>query len=403
MFLAELLEHSHIAPKNVGKNDIVILQKGCRAGVDYNLVIDRTEYEDILVKYRAAEPASEAILMVLSGKKEPDDPMWDCLLQNEIIYQHYSKLCNEAHAQMLEELDKMEEQEEEESDTHVNEEVQISEDKEDTMDAGAPSEEEKIPISAMPDIPASLQLEEAMPTGPATMAQDVGSAEDTKVSLKKEEVSEEENYNFFVGVENKNTQYSFMQALPTEDTFTSFGEEVTPSDVEESPKESVQSQSPVELPEFEDTDYIPDGIRPEEENAAMMSNMSSKEPPPPPKEDPAKVEIETKKRLAEKVGSTCNELYDIFFQYGISNVCRQAGTTFYSLVLQLSTVSDKVRALLVANNWMQTVPANADVVRKILSALSEDGVSIICNNTGESREHKIEVLLDPITKILYEE
>ena len=65
MFLLDLLKKGRITGKPPESNEITIVSANSSPAAEYDMVVDKVVYEDILVKYRAVEPASEAILRVL--------------------------------------------------------------------------------------------------------------------------------------------------------------------------------------------------------------------------------------------------------------------------------------------------------------------------------------------------
>lgn len=105
MFLNELLAKSYLQEESASDDAIVIIPAGVRTGVDYNLLVKREDFEAMLVKFRASEPASEAILMTIGKAKGLHNPVWSVLLQNETVVDHYTKLCNEKYESQLKKLE----------------------------------------------------------------------------------------------------------------------------------------------------------------------------------------------------------------------------------------------------------------------------------------------------------
>lgn len=101
MFFQDLLASSYLREEEPQADEIVILPANIRPGFDYHLVTSRADFEALIVKCRALEPMSEAVLMTIGKTKEKFDPIWNTLLQTEMVVSHYTDLCNARHAEQL--------------------------------------------------------------------------------------------------------------------------------------------------------------------------------------------------------------------------------------------------------------------------------------------------------------
>lgn len=106
MFFEELLKSSYLKEEEVTQDEIVILPAGAKTGMDYNLVVKRADFEQVMVNYRATEPLSEAILMAIGKASGKADPVWTTLAQNVQVIDYYTKLCSDKYADQLNELEK---------------------------------------------------------------------------------------------------------------------------------------------------------------------------------------------------------------------------------------------------------------------------------------------------------
>ena len=107
MYLSELMSKAYLKETEpIDGEEITILPSGCKAGVDYNCVITRSDFESIVVNYRASEPASEGILFAIGKARDLNDPIWNVLLDNDYFASHYTKMCNDFYMQRLEQIEK---------------------------------------------------------------------------------------------------------------------------------------------------------------------------------------------------------------------------------------------------------------------------------------------------------
>lgn len=105
MFLKELLNLSYLKEEKPGADETVILPGGVKAGVDYHMVVPKPAFEELVVAHRANEPMSEPILMAIWKANGLGDPVWNAMLQNESVIDHYMELCDAHYADTLNRLE----------------------------------------------------------------------------------------------------------------------------------------------------------------------------------------------------------------------------------------------------------------------------------------------------------
>lgn len=105
MFLNDLLDKAYLSDQPATQEEILLMPSGLKAGIDMNMVVPRAIFEETIVKYRASEPTSEAILMAIGRAKDISDPVWNTLLSNECVVTKYTELCNSFYASQLEKLE----------------------------------------------------------------------------------------------------------------------------------------------------------------------------------------------------------------------------------------------------------------------------------------------------------
>lgn len=98
MFLKSLLAKSYLKEGDLEDSEILILPKGIKAGIDCNMVISNTDFEELMVDYRSTEPASEGILMTIGTTKDINDPVWNVLVMNDAVTERYVELSNQMYA-----------------------------------------------------------------------------------------------------------------------------------------------------------------------------------------------------------------------------------------------------------------------------------------------------------------
>ena len=106
MYFDDLIKNSYIKSEPPLEDEIVLLAAGCRPQVDYNLVVSKRDFEDVLMNNRAKDPTSEAVLMSIGRRNVSlGDPIWDIMLQRDSVVSRYTSLCNDATAQTLSDLE----------------------------------------------------------------------------------------------------------------------------------------------------------------------------------------------------------------------------------------------------------------------------------------------------------
>lgn len=102
MYFEELIKHTYITLEPPTDDEVVLLPEGCRPQIDHNLVVTRADFEEVLMTHRASDPVSEAILMTIGRSGIAlNDPVWDTLLQREIVKDRFTALCNAETEQRL--------------------------------------------------------------------------------------------------------------------------------------------------------------------------------------------------------------------------------------------------------------------------------------------------------------
>lgn len=355
MFLLDLLKKGRITGKPPESNEITIVSANSSPAAEYDMVVDKVVYEDILVKYRAVEPASEAILRVLGAHHDITDPIWKMMLQHEQVSACYNKLCNEFHVDRLMGInnDYLEKETSEEFviDDKADEEV--------TTNPLIDEEVSEVPASDVTSI---------------TPAKDIVANDNSKFTeeVVEDSVPEEdsvEDNSFFDTVLGKGDVENIV--IPEVSEFTSMEE------------------STGIMPDLLE-DYIPEGIRPEEENLAEEQKESN---------------TFCSDELLSRVDAICTDLRTVFSKFGIENVCNQTGQTFSEFVLRLAMVSPEISTTVRDSGWLTStaIPATDDTVIAIMSSLRVEAERIINEYKGDKLMEVLGILLAPLTKILYEE
>lgn len=109
MYFEELVKRSYIKSEPPNEEEVVLLASGCRPQVDRNLVVSKSDFESVLMGYRASDPTSEAVLMSIGRSGITlGDPIWDVILQRESVVDRFAQLCNDEAARTLSSLERSE-------------------------------------------------------------------------------------------------------------------------------------------------------------------------------------------------------------------------------------------------------------------------------------------------------
>lgn len=95
MYLEELLKCAYIKTDAPTEEEITLLLQGCLPQIDHHLVVRKPDFEEILMRNRATDPTSEAIMIAIGkAKPVPGDPIWGVMLQQESVVSRFTALCN---------------------------------------------------------------------------------------------------------------------------------------------------------------------------------------------------------------------------------------------------------------------------------------------------------------------
>ena len=95
MYLDELLKCAYISTDAPTEDEIVLLLQGCNPQIDHHLLVKKSDFEEVLMRNRATDPTSEAIMIAIGkAKHEMSDPIWGVLLQQESVVNRFTTLCN---------------------------------------------------------------------------------------------------------------------------------------------------------------------------------------------------------------------------------------------------------------------------------------------------------------------
>lgn len=106
MYFDDLIQRSYIKSEPPNDEEVVLLMAGCQSQIDRNLVVAKSDFEEILMNNRAKDPTSEAILMSIGRSGITlGDPIWGTMLQRESVVDHYTMLYNKETANTLSSLE----------------------------------------------------------------------------------------------------------------------------------------------------------------------------------------------------------------------------------------------------------------------------------------------------------
>lgn len=373
MFLNELLKESWLQEGDVQDTEVVLLPAGCKSGVDYNLVVNRDIFEDILVKYRATEPISEAILVTLVTSKENTDSVWQAMVQSEAVLNHYSNLCSEFYAKRFTEAESAEEPEDE-----VQEETP-----EKSTEAEAVAQD----------------------TTEESIEEDESSTEEVQEEEEEEDEQEnDEDYQFFQRVAEEKEETEESSTVDTAEVLQSTvfsdiehdDEEDSGIDLQSVMQDSTNLNKVLGLSENEEKDSTGEST---ESKAESEDSIGNAEDVAESTEEEASGEEYTENSndvqgALDSIKVVCDTARDTFKKYGFKNICEAVGISSTDTVKELCTLSDKV-----AEFSTTTTVDLVDSIESIIDLLEEECFDLVQNG----QETEVPEVLKPITKIIYEE
>ena len=86
MYLEELLKCAYIKTDAPTEEEITLLLQGCLPQIDHHLVVRKPDFEEILMRNRATDPTSEAIMIAIGkAKPVPGDPIWGVIDRKSVV------------------------------------------------------------------------------------------------------------------------------------------------------------------------------------------------------------------------------------------------------------------------------------------------------------------------------
>lgn len=390
MFFDELLDNLFVKEDDLNDDEILLIPKGIRTGIDFNLVVNRTDFENLLVKYRSVEPMSEVILYALgtagSGDIDRSDPIWNTVLSTSQVVEKFTNLCNSYVQSKLEQV--------EENKvfllvtpsypTVVEEEINAEQEDYDDISLSNDSfkdvEEDDIPVFA--GVPEQSNDDLEFIDGTEDEYTDVEEnkiIEDVEFDSPSSEIIDEENNLVEDGDKFANAaesafvppnMLSFVEEGELEDAVEE--DMVNPG---ESIKEQIDSKSDTTVEESIDELEEVSAIATEEEyTMASVANDKFSE-----------------------IDDICFKMLEVITRYGISNVCKVVGRSLDDVVIMLVNKVPEVKTYL-----LQNIEADCEDVEvwctfvEIVKQASKE--SIIAGDTYTASQY-----LEPFKYILYEE
>lgn len=371
MFLNELLKESQLQEGDVQDTEVVLLPAGCKSGVDYNLVVNRDIFEDILVKYRATEPISEAILVTLGTSKENTDSVWQAMVQSEAVLNHYSNLCSEFYARRFTE-------------------AESAEDPEDEFTNETPEK------STEAEAAAKDTTEES--TG-----EDKSSIEEEQEE-EKDEQENDEDYQFFQRVAEEKEETEEPSTVDTAEVLQSAvfsdiehdDEEDSGIDLQSVMQDSTNLNKVLGLSEDEEEDSTGESTESEvdaEDSTGNVEDVTESTEEEASGDEYTENSNDVQGAL-DSIKVVCDTARDTFKKYGFKNICEVVGISSTDTVKELCTLSDKV-----AEFSTTTTVDLVDSIEFIIDLLEEECFDLVQNG----QETEVPEVLKPITKIIYEE
>lgn len=390
MFFDELLDNLFVKEDDLNDDEILLIPKGIRTGIDFNLVINRTDFENLLVKYRSIEPMSEVILYALgtagSGDIDRSDPIWNTVLSTSQVVEKFTNLCN---SYVQSKLERVEENQvfllvTPSYPTVVEEEINAEQEDYDATSLSNDSfkdvEGDNIPMFAGVPEQSNDDLEFIDNTEDEyTDVKENKIIEDVEFISPSSEIIDEENNLVEDGDKFANSVESAF-VPPNMLSFVEDGE--LDNSVEEDMvkpgepiKEQIDSKSDTTVEESIDELEEVSAIATEEEyTMASVANDKFSE-----------------------IDDICFKMLDVIKKYGISNVCKVVGRSLDDVVIMLVNKVPEVKTYL-----LQNIEADCEDVEvwctfvEIVKQASKE--SIIAGDTYTASQY-----LEPFKYILYEE
>lgn len=390
MFFDELLDNLFVKEDDLNDDEILLIPKGIRTGIDFNLVINRTDFENLLVKYRSIEPMSEVILYALgtagSGDIDRSDPIWNTVLSTSQVVEKFTNLCN---SYVQSKLERVEENQvfllvTPSYPTVVEEEINAEQEDYDATSLSNDSfkdvEGDNIPMFAGVPEQSNDDLEFIDNTEDEyTDVKENKIIEDVEFISPSSEIIDEENNLVEDGDKFANSVESAF-VPPNMLSFVEDGE--LDNSVEEDMvkpgepiKEQIDSKSDTTVEESIDELEEVSAIATEEEyTMASVANDKFSE-----------------------IDDICFKMLDVIKKYGISNVCKVVGRSLDDVVIMLVNKVPEVKTYL-----LQNIEADCEDVEvwctfvEIVKQASKE--SIIAGDTYTASQY-----LESFKYILYEE
>lgn len=388
MFFDELLDNLFVKEDDLNDDEILLIPKGIRTGIDFNLVIRRTDFENLLVKYRSVEPMSEVILYALgtagSGDIDRSDPIWNTVLSTSQVVEKFTNLCNSYVQSKLEQVEENTVSVFVAPSYLIVDDDEINAEQEDFVDTSLnndifkDAEEEDIPVFAGVPEQSNDDLEFIDKTDEEyTSAEENEIIEDVEFISQPSEIIDEEN-NL---VEDGDEFTEVMDSAFVPPNMTNFVED---GDLESSEEEEI-AELGVSIDEQIDSE----------------TEIVVKEPTDEPKEV---IDSNSEGEIAaiendqfSEIDDICSKMLEVITKYGISDVCKVVGKSLDDVVIMLVNKVPDVKTYL-----LQNIEADCEDVEvwcrfvEIVKQASKE--LIIAGDTYTAGQY-----LEPFKYILYEE
>lgn len=390
MFFDELLDNLFVKEDDLNDDEILLIPKGIRTGIDFNLVINRTDFENLLVKYRSVEPMSEVILYALgtagSGDIDRSDPIWNTVLSTSQVVEKFTNLCN---SYVQSKLERVEENQvfllvTPSYPTVVEEEINAEQENYDdtslSNDSFKDVEEDYIPVFAGVPEQSNDDLEfiddtedEYTDVEENTIIEDVEFVSSSSEIIDEENNLVEDGDKFTNSVESAFVPPNMLSFVEDGELENSVEEDIVKPG--EPIKEQIDSKSDTTVEESIDELEEVSAIDTEEEyTMASVANDKFSE-----------------------IDDICFKMLEVITRYGISNVCKVVGRSLDDVVIMLVNKVPEVKTYL-----LQNIEADCEDIEvwctfvEIVKQASKE--SIIAGDTYTASQY-----LEPFKYILYEE
>lgn len=125
-YLQALFERASLTDNAPNENQYLVLPKGCRENIEYNLVVDKSIYEQLIMEARRNDPMGEAVLVGLcKHSSDPQFRMYKSLTLSADLMRIYAKKQTEMLQAKLEDAKSFDAVASEEQQDEIQEESQI--------------------------------------------------------------------------------------------------------------------------------------------------------------------------------------------------------------------------------------------------------------------------------------